>query len=307
MVTPRTQIEPTHATLKQQISDAAMQTGAVAVGFAQAGPVDTGAIEAYARFLDDEGAAEMPYLANYREIRANPLRLFEPPATEGSVICMAFPYWHPRRNPLFARYAQGADYHRVLRKKLKPLARLITDATGARARVCVDTAPILERYWAVRSGIGFMGLNRCLIVPGAGSWVFLAEIVTEAVFEPDKPCTLSCRGCNACLRRCPGKALSRHGVSAARCHSCLSIEHRGPLPEGTALKTPYGCDICQTVCPHNAAPAPGLPEFAPAPAMLALTRADLASLTPDTYAALFGTSAITRCPLDQLHRNLRFV
>lgn len=297
-------VDTTPSSLKTLVSDAAREAGAVAVGFARAAEVSPGEMEAYSRFLADGGAAEMPYLDRYNDIRANPLRLFEPPATEGTVISMAFPYWHPSRNPLFARYAQGEDYHKVLRRRLKPVARIISEATGARTRVCIDTAPILERYWAVQSGIGFVGRNRCLTVPGAGSWVFLAEIVTEAVLTPDAPCTLSCRGCNACLRRCPGKALGHSGVSASKCHSCLTIEHRGPLPDGTALLTPYGCDTCQAVCPHNAAPAQGLAEFAPAPAMLSLTADNLATLTPEAYTALFSGSAITRCPLPRLHRNL---
>lgn len=291
------------ASLKACVKAMAARAGAVATGFACAEPVPPGVMDDYELFLDAGGRAEMPYLERYMPIRRDPRLLFEPPAAQGTVISMAFPYHHPRTNPLFARYAQGEDYHKVLRRCLKPLTRFITENTGLRARVCVDTAPIFERYWAVRAGVGFVGKNRCLIVPGAGSWVFLAEIVTEAVFEPDAPSTQTCRGCNACLRRCPHGALTPSGVNPAKCLSCLTIEHRGELPFALDAKMVYGCDTCQAVCPHNAAPAAGLPEFAPTPGMLALTRPDVALLTPETYEALFSASAVRRCPLDQLKRN----
>ena len=291
------------AALKAHIKAMAVEAGAVAAGFARIEPVDADAVADYDRFLDAGGRAEMPYLERYLSIRRDPRLLFEPPASEGTVISMAFPYHHPGPNPLFARYAQGEDYHKVLRRRLKPVARFITENTGLRARVCVDTAPLLERYWAVKSGIGFVGKNRCLIVPGAGSWVFLAEIVTEALMEPDAPSAQSCRGCNACLRRCPHGALTSAGINPAKCLSCLTIEHREALPFTLASRMVYGCDICQAVCPHNAAPAAGLPEFAPTPGMLALTRSDVAAMTAERYDSLFASSAVRRCPLEQLKRN----
>ncbi len=157
------------------------------------------------------------------------------------------------------------------------------------------------------AGVGFIGRNHCLIVPGAGSFCFLAEIVTEAQFEPDAPSLLGCGDCGACKRGCPGGALEAQcGFDSGKCLSCLTIEHRGAWPDDApGLPGPaiYGCDLCQQRCPHNAAPAPGLPEFAPSAAMRSLTTDSLAALDASGYESLFASSAVTRCPAEQLRRN----
>lgn len=304
--------------IKEQAFAMAREAGAVAVGCSKAGPVGETETETYRRFIADGRHFGMPYLENYPDIRFNPLLLFTPAATEGTVISIAFSYYHPHTNPLFARYAQGADYHKVLRKRLKPMASIL--GQWGRTRICVDSAPILERYWAVQSGIGFVGCNHCLIVPGAGSYVFIAHIVTEAVLPPDAPCNRSCLGCGKCLKACPGGAMTPYTVKeneeftpranlpaefdASKCISCLTIEHRGDLPEGMRSRTVYGCDSCQSVCPYNREPAPGLPEFAPTEDMLSLDAEKIARLTQEEYDRIFCSSAIKRCPLPQLLRNL---
>ena len=297
--------------LKEKVRQMALEAGAVAAGFARAEPVDAAGAEAFSGYLERGAHFSMGYMENYRGIRLNPLLLFTPEASAGTVISMAFPYYHAEANPLFARYAQGEDYHKVLRRRLKPLARFISEACGGvRCRICVDTAPVLERYWARMCGIGFTGRNGCLIVPGAGSWCFLAEIVTEAVFEPDQPCGTTCGACGRCIRVCPGGALrSAGGFDSGRCLSCLTIEHRGEWPGDIPVpvagsRAIYGCDECQRVCPHNAAAAPGLIEFAPSPDMRHLTPEDIQNLTPERYGAIFASSAVTRCPLEQLQRNV---
>lgn len=294
------------ASLSGEIQRMARQAGAVAVGFAPADEVDQAHWSAFRRFIEQGRHFTMAWLENYPEIRRNPLKLFTPEATQGTVISLAFPYRHHDANPLFAAYAQGGDYHRVLRELLRPIARHITEATGARSRVCVDSAPILERYWAMRAGIGHIGLNHNLIVPGAGSYVLLAEIVTEAVLPSAAPTGESpCDSCRACLRACPHGALSADGTfDAALCQSCLTIEHRGQLEitlEGPAI---YGCDLCLKACPANRTTAPGLPVFAPRDDIRTLTRQALAHLTPQEYTRIFADTAITRCPLPQLLRNL---
>lgn len=294
--------------LKEEVRRMALEAGAVAAGFARAGEVDGETAARFDRYIARGGHFSMTYMENYRGIRLNPLLLFTPPAEAGTVISMAFPYRHPGANPLFALYAQGEDYHKALRRRLRPLARHIADRSGARCRICVDTAPVLERYWAVRAGIGFIGRNRTLIVPGAGSFCFLAEIVTEAVFEPDDPCRLTCGDCGACVRGCPGGALGADTFDSSRCLSCLTIEHRGEWPADAphpAGATIYGCDVCQLRCPHNATAPQGLPEFAPSEGMRALTLPTLLDLDERGYSALFAASAVTRCPLEQLRRNAR--
>ena len=187
---------------------------------------------------------------------------------------------------------------------------------GGETRVCVDTAPLRERHWAVRAGLGFTGLNNQLIIPGFGSKIFLTEILWTVGVPPDAPCTASCLRCGACLRACPGKALDADGsaLDARRCLSYLTIEHRGDFPDGAprpaAGQRIYGCDICADVCPYNspealaAATAATLPEFAMRPAVESLkSTADIAALTPDSFAAIFRGSAVRRARLAGLHRN----
>ncbi len=294
----------TNEEIKNHLIEMGRAAGAVAIGVAGAGRVDEEVCLAYERFLCEKRHFSMGYLENYREIRFNPLNLFTPPADTGSVVSFAFPYYHEGTNPLFARYAQGEDYHKSLRRRLKPLARYITEATGCRARICVDTAPILERYWAVQAGIGFIGRNHCLIVPGTGSYIFLAEIVTELPLPHDHPCKESCRDCGRCTDACPGGALRSPEFDCSLCLSCLTIEHRGPLSHPLPGRCIYGCDVCQAVCPHNAVPAPGLPEFRPTDKISGLTPLGIRHLSEEDYSAIFKSSAITRFPLPRLLRNL---
>ncbi|MDE5673379.1 MAG: DUF1730 domain-containing protein, partial [Duncaniella sp.] len=211
--------------------------GAFKSGIALAGEVDADRMADYDRWLSEGRHASMAYLEKYTDIRRNPALLL--PGAR-SVISSVFNYWWGRSDgPLqWASYALGDDYHDVVRARLQSVADMIVNQTGAECRVCVDTAPIPERYWAVKSGIGFIGLNRQLIVPGAGTHFFLGEIVTTLPLTPDQPETGNCGECRRCLSACPGGALSPEGLDANRCLSYLTIEHRGDLPpEGSGNPT----------------------------------------------------------------------
>lgn len=305
--------------LKQQILD----TGAVAVGFAPLREVEPEVMQRYTDWLAGGGHASMGYLADHLEIRRNPSLLLASgadPRPGGTIISIAYPYHH---HPNFttgrmriARYALGDDYHEVLRRRLRPVAEAITADTGEEARICVDTAPILERYWATRAGLGFIGRNHQLIIPGHGSHLFLAEIVTRAIYPPDTPSTGSCpEGCDRCLRACPGNALPLTDAPgefhSGRCHSYLTIEHRGETPEWFhPLPTRiYGCDICLEACPLSPPTLPTrcLPEFEPRAPLLSLSREDVMSLTPETFATLFRHSPVKRAKLAGLLRNARLL
>lgn len=283
------------------------EAGAYRSGIARAGEVDATVMADYGRWISSGNHASMTYLERYTDIRRNPTLLL--PGAR-SVISSVFNYWWGKQAaPLqWASYALGDDYHDVVRERLQRVAERISTETGAECRVCVDTAPILERYWAVRSGIGFIGRNRQLIVPGAGTHFFIGEILTTLDLTPDNPCALSCMDCRRCLNSCPGGALTGDRLDANRCLSYLTIEHRGDFPSSTSPlrlgRHIYGCDVCQDVCPHNHdAPISTIEEFRPREPILRLDTEAILSMSQEDFSIIFRRSAIKRTKLAGLHRN----
>lgn len=279
------------------------------VGFARAEPVTPPAVEEYDRWLSGGNNAGMTYLERYGDLRADP-RLLLPGAC--TVVAVAVNYHHVGRQPAgapeIASYAHGDDYHEVVRGRLDLLAAYIREQWGGETRVCVDTAPLRERYWAVRAGVGFRGRNGAVIVPGIGSFCFLGAILTTVEFPADESSTETCDGCGRCVRACPGQAIMPDGtVDARRCISYLTIEHRGEFPSGvTTGNRLYGCDCCQQVCPHNRdIPETGIEAFGLRPAIAALTRDSVAAMTQEQFSAIFRHSAVKRAKLAGLLRNLR--
>lgn len=261
----------------------------------------------YDAWVAEGKCGEMGYLASWPEVRREPGRLLE---GARSIICAAFNYYNPEnRGPgglRWARYALGADYHDEVRRRLTQVAERIKAETGAECRVCVDTAPLRERLWAARAGVGFIGRNGLLIVPGAGSWCVLGFIVTTLGLEPTAPLDVQgCEGCDRCVRACPGGALDGcGGMDARRCRSYLTIEYRGEEIPHLGGGRVYGCDICQEVCPHNrAARRTEIEAFSPRKGVLALTREDILGMEQGEFSALFKGSAIKRTKLAGLRRN----
>lgn len=279
-------------------------------GIARAEPVGPDAEALYCRWIASGRHAGMAYLEKYPDLRRDPRMLLE---GAKSIICCAFPYYHPAPEMpgklRIARYARGRDYHEVVRRRLETVAANIRALYGGETRVCVDTAPLRERYWAVRSGLGFIGLNNQLIIPGAGSYFFLGEILSTVSFTPapsieDKED--QCQKCGRCVKACPTGALKPDGSCDTRlCLSYLTIEHRGPLPPGTELHGRfYGCDACAEACPHNSTPTPeGLPEFLPDERILAITAPGMAAMTDAEFAATFKGSPLKRAKAAGLRRN----
>lgn len=286
--------------------DAVRGAGAVAAGCAVAAPVDPSVRNGFLRWLSDGAHASMAYMERNVALRLDP-RLLLPGAR--TVISIAFPYAPPPslRHSAIADFALGEDYHRALRRRLLPVVELISRSFGAFSRICVDSAPVLERYWAAKAGVGFIGLNRQLIVPGVGSGVFLAEIITSLELSPDSPLASSaCTACRRCLDACPGRALSADGLDARRCRSYLSIEHRGDLPpEIDFAATVYGCDICRRVCPLDASAPTPLPEFLPSQEILSLDRNALSSISSGRWKKIVKLSAMSRISAAQMRRNCK--
>ena len=252
---------------KERIVTEAKRLGFDAVGIGRADlPLDAD-FDRYEAFVDGGMHGGMSWLAASREARR---RLDSDHILLGakSVICVARRYGRtedeeakdPALARSIARYARGRDYHNGLRKKLRKIARLVrtfgTVEEPAQARPMCDDAPVLERAWAARAGLGFVGKNGLLIVPGVGSLVLLGEVVTTLELEPDPPIPERCGACTRCLDVCPTKAFVKPFVLDPRlCVAYLTIEHRDAIPEplregiGDRL---FGCDDCQTVCPFNA-------------------------------------------------------
>lgn len=300
------------AAIAHDIKVLAAQLGFEACGFASAAPVSAEAQARYDRWIELGCNDEMQWAARNCDVRSDPRLLVEGAQT---VISVALGYYQALRQPLgamrIAMYALGQeDYHTAVKRRLWNIAKLIADRTGCQSRCFVDSAPLRERYWAQQAGIGFVGRNNALIIPGKGSYFFLGEVVTTLALPPDEPCRLTCGNCGECVSHCPTGALSTPGaVDARRCLSCLTIEHRGELPPWVADSIgdhAYGCDECQLCCPHNRhAVQCSAPELQPSDAIMRLTPRQVLAMTPSDYRHTFAHSAIRRARLDMLQRNCR--
>lgn len=296
---------------KEQLRERILACGFDACGFARVHPVADAAVAEYRSWLEAGKHFTMGYMENHQEVRDNPALLLDGART---VICVALNYYprqlQPADAPQFSYYAYGKDYHDVIRRKLAEVTDYMQSTTGCRCRVCVDSAPIRERYWAQEAGIGFVGRNNQLIIPGKGSYFFLAEIVTTLEFEPDEPCRLRCADCRRCVDACPACALPGDyaALDARSCLSCLTIEYRNELDEKVAEKLGkrvYGCDECQKVCPHNRFAQPtGVDEFVPASEFLSLTFDSLRQMSEDDFRRIFKGSAVKRAKYAGLMRNV---
>lgn len=295
--------------IAHMIKAKAHELGFAACGFTDAKQVDDLARQEYRLWLEDGRNGCMGWAEKYCDVRDNPQQLLDGART---IIMVAMNYYPAVKQspeaPQFAYYAYGRDYHDVMREHMKQLAAYIHSMTGDVSRCCVDTAPLRERYWAQRAGLGFVGMNNQLILPGKGSYFFLGAVITTLELPADEPCTLSCGECRACIQSCPSGALGSGGVDARKCLSCLTIEHRGELPQwvaGVIGNRVYGCDTCQQCCPHNSAPHPtAIPDFSPSEKFLQLTAADIQAMDEDGFKLLFGKSAVKRTRLEGLHRNV---
>ena len=279
------------------------EVGAMACGFAAVADVAAVADERYCRWVESGSNATMTYLEKYADVRRNPALLLEGART---IVSCAFSYARREHHPNIADYALGRDYHDVVRQRLESLASYLRAAGGGITRVCVDTAPLRERYWAVECGVGYIGRNNYLIVPGRGASCVLGEVLWTGTLQADRPCALQCSGCGACVRACPTGALHSDGtIDARRCLSYLTIEHRGELPEGIRLGSHIcGCDECRRACRECDDTEPtAIAEFEASPRLMALNREAMARLSEEDYREIFRGSSLRRCKLEGIRRN----
>jgi epoxyqueuosine reductase len=279
-----------------------------------------------AAFLEDEAPkleawlkrgyqGSMSYLEKHGDKRLDP-RLLVPGAR--SVVSLLYNYFPDQSQPAgeddfkVARYAYGEDYHRVIKDKLftvlQRLKEIIGDING---RVFVDSAPVMERAWAARGGLGWVGKNSLLINRSTGSYFFLAELIIDLELEPDGPIRDYCGSCTACQDACPTDAIAEpYVVDGSRCISYYTIELKGQIPEEATGKMNnwiFGCDICQEVCPWNRFSKPHRESrFLASPEMATLDRQGWLEMTEDTFDKLFRHSALQRTGFSGLKRNIAF-
>ncbi len=289
-------------------------------GFDLCGVASAGASE-HAQFLRDwletGRHGEMHWLAGRFEERTDVRRYL--PGAE-SVICCAMSYNVALEPPApdeasgrVARYALGDDYHEELKSRLFALADWLRGVAGdgVQTRVCVDTAPVMEREWAHRSGIGWQAKNTLAIHPRLGSYLLLGEIITTLALPADEPAVDRCGTCTRCIDACPTSAITPYSVDATRCLSYWNIEHRGEMPPEIARAMGdrlFGCDICQEVCPWNRkAPVATVEAVRPRFPSGTLDAREVAEWTPETYRQQLRGSAMKRVKLPLLQRNARIV
>lgn len=289
------------------------------LGFSGCGISIAGFLEEEAPLLEEYLAkgyhGSMKYMENHFDKRLDPTLLSEGAKTVISLTYNYFPSASPSdpSAPLLSKYAYGKDYHFVIREKLQQLTEFIeTHISPIHGRVFTDSAPVLERAWARRSGLGWIGKNGLLITRGAGSFFFLAEIISDLDLEPDVPVTAHCGTCRRCIDHCPTGAILKPGVIDARkCISYLTIELKDEIPvsfKGLMQNRVFGCDICQDVCPWNRFSKPHHePAFEPHPDLMGMKNEDWDNMTQELFRKLFRQSAVQRTGFRGLTRNLRFI
>lgn len=300
--------------MRQRIEQEAFRLGFTACGFAKAEPVEEEAVQVLDHWVEQGYHAGMGYMERNRELRLDPTLLVPGCRT---LIVVALNYYPqqllPKEGYQIAYYAYGKDYHRVVKDKLHQLfAYIRTLVPEVKGRAFCDTAPLLERYWAVKAGLGFIGRNRTLIIPGQGSYCFLGVLAIDAQLDvhaiPSTHAESTCMGCKRCLLACPTGALTADGIDCRRCLSYLTIEHRGAFPREVAGKLGrriYGCDTCQQVCPHNSrAVATDEPSFALSPHLEKCGPADWEGMTQEQYEAMTQDSAMERVGYEGMRRNI---
>jgi len=303
--------------LAGQIRLRARKLGFDLVGIAAAEPSEHR--EYLKRWLDDGQAGTMHYLARRFEERTDPAA-YLPGAR--SVVCAAINYHvaleqvpedQRAHHGKVARYALGEDYHEHLKQRLFALADWMREVVPeAQTRVCVDTAPVMEKELAARAGIGWQGKNTCTINERIGSWLLLGEVITTLDLPHDEPAIDRCGTCTRCIDACPTGAITApYQLDARRCISYLNIEHRGEieLPLQRLIgEWLYGCDICQDVCPWNSkAPDANDPALQPRFPTGTINLRQVLSWGPDEYRAALRGSAMKRVKLPVLQRNARIV
>ena len=296
----------------QLIKKSAKKLGFLSCGISKAEFLEEEAPR-FEKWLNEQKHGQMAYMENHFDKRLDP-RLLVPGAK--SVVSLLLNYYTDEHQvegaPKISKYAYGTDYHFVIKEKLKQLFQILQEEIGEiNGRVFVDSAPVMDKAWAGRSGLGWMGKNTNLINKKVGSFFFIAEMILDLKLDYDAPVTDHCGTCTACIDSCPTEALTPYNIDASRCISYLTIELKDQIPSEFQNKMDdwsFGCDICQDVCPWNRFSKPhNEPLFEPRTELLEFTKKDWEELTEATFDTIFKNSAVKRTRYRGLKRNLAFL
>ncbi|WP_306564943.1 tRNA epoxyqueuosine(34) reductase QueG [Flavobacterium lindanitolerans] len=297
----------------QFIKSEAQRLGFISCGISKAGFLEEEAprLEAW---LKNNAHGQMGYMENHFDKRLDPTLLVD---DSKSVISLLLNYY-PEQTQIadsykISKYAYGQDYHFVIKEKLKEFLFSIQENIGeVSGRAFVDSAPVLDKAWAAKSGLGWIGKNSNLLSKQVGSFFFIAELIVDLELEYDNAVTDHCGSCTKCIDACPtGAIIAPYVVDGSKCISYFTIELKDNIPQemkGKFDDWAFGCDVCQDVCPWNRFSKPhNEPLFNPNPELLSMTKKDWEEITEETFRAVFKNSAVKRTKYDGLKRNIDFL
>ena len=267
------------------------------------------------QWLNKSMHGEMQYMENHFDKRLDPTKLVEDSKSVVSLLLNYFPSEEPQDKtaPKISKYAYGTDYHLIIKEKLKRLLEFIYEEIGeVSGRAFVDSAPVLDKAWAAKSGLGWVGKNSNLITKDTGSFYFIAELIIDLPLNYDNPTTDHCGTCTACIDACPTKAIvDPYVVDGSKCISYFTIELKNELPssmKGSFDNWMFGCDICQDVCPWNRfSKAHSEPLFNPNKKLLSMSKSEWEEITEELFQEIFKKSAVKRTKFSGLKRNINFL
>ncbi|MDC6387340.1 tRNA epoxyqueuosine(34) reductase QueG [Maribacter sp. PR1] len=265
-------------------------------------------------WLNKNMHGEMGYMANHFDKRLDPRLLVTGAKSVISLLLNYYPSQEQKDDAYkISKYAYGQDYHHVIKGKLRNLQEFINETIcEVNGRAFVDSAPVLDKAWAAKSGLGWIGKNSNLLTKEVGSFYFIAELIIDLELEYDTPVTDHCGTCTACIDACPTEAIATpYVVDGSKCISYLTIELKSEIPQefqGKMDEWMFGCDVCQDVCPWNKFSKPhSEPLFDPNPELLSMSKKDWEEITEDVFKKIFKKSAVKRTKYSGLKRNIEFL
>lgn len=302
----------------KQLHAQLIKTEAKRLGFLSCGISKAQFLEAEAprleKWLNNNMHGQMQYMENHFDKRLDPTKLVEDSKSVISLLLNYYPSEEQNKESYkLSKYAYGTDYHFVIKEKLKSLLNFIQEEIGdVHGRAFVDSAPVLDKAWAAKSGLGWIGKHSNLLTQQVGSFYFIAELIVDLELEYDSQTTDHCGTCTACIDACPTQAITEpYVVDGSKCISYFTIELKENIPtefKGKFDDWMFGCDVCQDVCPWNRfSKAHSEPLFNPHPELLSMTKKDWEEITEDVFKKVFKNSAVKRTKFSGLKRNIDFL